>query len=70
MRNGAFCRAAGLTYDPSIWPPESRRNKSESSYGERLLRAQWQTCETALFAAGLTYDPYSARSLEKQQRIR
>ena len=27
MRNGAFCHRAALAYDPSLWRPESRRNK-------------------------------------------
>ncbi|MFC5604949.1 hypothetical protein ACFPTP_17055 [Sporosarcina koreensis] len=35
MRSGAFCRAAWLTYDPSIWSPESRRNKSTGNSASR-----------------------------------
>ncbi len=51
LRRGAFCHRADLTYDPSLWRPESRRSKSESRHGERLLRVKAkryeQRCQNA-----------------------
>jgi len=34
MRRGVFCHIAVLTYDPSLWRPESRRKKKE---GDNLI---------------------------------